>query len=433
MPLTYKTPAYFRDFRCLGERCEDTCCQQWEVRLDRKHFHVLQERMQSRPASHVLFEKYIRRNDKMVSGDHDYARIEMADDGYCAMLDNDGLCSIHREFGEEPLGNVCAFFPRILSRCGNEIELSGALSCPEVVRRCLLDPQPSRYVRFSPSDLPRASDYPIHRELPASPDDHYARHFKAVRQAFLKLATAGCDLETRLYALATLARQLSGVYHRDCGPLDTSQLEKLLADADDAGALQEMASFLAQYQAGEPVALIVIFSILQIKRQQFPGEAVSKLVDTILASYMKDYAADRDVAGPQADIPIPDLQALYEARRARCQANYGPALDDMLGRYLANCLYREWFYTMPDTFTYIQMLILRLAILRFLLFSHPDLQDAPAEAGARQRRLEEVMVKVVYQFARNIDQNLPFLQVVYNAVSEQQMMSYDYSLAFIRS
>jgi len=349
MPLTYKTPAYFLDFQCLGERCEDTCCQQWEVRLDRKHFHRLQEQMQNRPDSQALFEKHIRLNDGMVSGDHDYARIEMAADGYCAMLDDKGLCRIHREFGTEPLGNVCAFFPRILSRCGNEIELSGALSCPEVVRRCLLDPRPIRYVRFSPTVLPRPADYPIHRQLPATPDDHYARHFKTVRQALLKLAAGEDGLETRLYALATFAHQLSDFYHRGCDYFDAAQLAAVLAKGTAADTLREMAGFLHQYQAGEPVALIVIVSILQIKQQQFSAEPISVLADRIMADYLQEHTAGGGTAVAPLEIPIGELQARFEARRAACQATYGQALDDMLGRYLGNCLYREWFYTMPDT------------------------------------------------------------------------------------
>lgn len=430
MSLSYTTAGYFADFQCLGDRCEDTCCQQWEVRLDRRHYHRLQERMQSRPASRVLFEHHIRLNEREISGDHDYAFIDMADNGYCAMLDASGLCSIHKEFGVAPLGNVCAFYPRILSRCENEIELSGALSCPEVARRCLLDPEPPSYVPFSPDSLPRSNDYPLHRDLPRTATDHYARHFRRVRQAFLDLAAAPRSLETRLYALATLGRQLSEFYHQGCEAVPAAQLDGLLQHALSPTGLQEMAAFLQQYEAGEPVALIVIVSILQIKQGQFPQEATSQLAAAVQASYDAEYATRR--GGAAKDIPIQELQVLFAARRARCQAACGSLVDDMLGRYVANCLYREWFYTMPDTFTYLQMLILRVAMLRFLIYSHPRLQELPADRARRRQLLEEVVVEVVYRFARNIDQNLPFLQVIYNAVSEQQMMSYDYSLAFIR-
>ena len=46
--------------------------------------------------------------------------------------------------------------------------------------------------------------------------------------------------------------------------------------------------------------------------------------------------------------------------------------------------------------------------------------------------LNRKIVYVMYNFARNIDQNLEFLKVVYDALSEQSMMNFDFSPAFIR-
>ena len=82
---------------------------------------------------------------------------------------------------------------------------------------------------------------------------------------------------------------------------------------------------------------------------------------------------------------------------------------------------------MPDPFTYVQMLLVRLSILRTLIYLDIGMeQEITADA------LKQKVVYIMYNFARNIEQNLEFLKVVYNALSEQTMMNFDFSAAFIR-
>ena len=442
MSLSYKTPHYFRDFQCLADKCEDTCCQHWEIKLDKKHYLLLKQKMMADAENAKLFERYIQINEQPVSGDHDFAFILMDETGHCPMLGKDGFCNVHRLYGVQPLGNTCAFFPRVISRNGDEIEMSGALSCPEVVRRCLSAEGEMKYVSFSPSILPRQRDYPLQRELPNNPKDYYARYFKQVRGAMLKLCgEESVELDTRLYALATLAHRISQYYHKDCGAPDEQQLANNLAEIAENSSLNKIGEYLLRYERGESVGLVVVHSILKIKQVRFPGEPIGKLVNRIFADYIEtfDWEAGGDA---QADIGITALQKEFDRRRHRCEAAFAPEVERYLTRYLQNCLFREWFYTMPDSFTYVQMLLLRLAMLRFLIVSHPQIQklaerrlaaDNTAKASEEiLADLEKEVVSIIYNFARNIDQNMAFLQVIYNAVSEQQMMNHDYSLAFIK-
>ena len=155
MSITYKSPASFSNFSCLGGDCEDTCCRNWEIKLDREHFNLLKNAMSKESDENSVFEQYIRLNEKSITSDHDYAFIRMGVNGYCAMLDDKGLCSVHAKHGLNVLGEVCTMFPRVISRCGDTVELSGALSCPEVVRNCIDEKSPLKLSRFKPSDLPR--------------------------------------------------------------------------------------------------------------------------------------------------------------------------------------------------------------------------------------------------------------------------------------
>ena len=92
---------------------------------------------------------------------------------------------------------------------------------------------------------------------------------------------------------------------------------------------------------------------------------------------------------------------------------------------------REWFISMPDPFVYFHLLTIRLAILRFLITSHPRIQSF-LQQQADSAQIDKQLVEIVYLFARGIDHNLAFLQVVYQAMAEQQMMSFDYAMPFIK-
>ena len=435
MSLNYKTPDYFRDFQCLGGDCPDTCCQHWEVKLDNSHYHLLQEKMSQDEHEQKLFERYIEVNEQPVTGDHDYAFIRMTDEGICPMLDNKKFCSLHARYGIEPLGDVCAFYPRVISRCGTDMELSGALSCPEVTRLCLLSEQPNKLSRFNVSQLPRSKDYPIQRELPKNPFDYYATHYRQVRQGLLELAAVeDVDLNVRLYALAELAQRISSYYHRDCAANSGEKLEHDLQLSMAEENLENIQRYLQQDNSVNLLALLVVRSILEIKITQFADEKLSQMATTIFAEL--GVGTEKSIT----DIPVEEMQAAYDQQRQLVSPVLNKKIDRYFTRYLCNCLFREWYFTMPDTFTYIQMLLIRMAMLRFLFYSTPRLKSLVEEYAQanddEQRRLQaeldSLAIDLVYSFARAVDQNLSFLQLVYTAVSEQNMFNFDYSLAFVK-
>lgn len=417
MSISYKTPAHFSSFTCLGGDCEDTCCRNWEVKLDKTHYDLLETAMSVDEHEESMFRQYIRLNESMISGDHDYAFIRMSVNGYCAMLDEKGLCSIHDKFGTTPMGNVCTMFPRVISRCMDTIELSGALSCPEVVRSCIDDSTPLKLKKFKPADLPRSKNYPIHREITADKDDFYAENFQLVRGAMMQImANENNALDTRLYATANLVHKISSFYHSGCSKDNENNLVSILSllTADDY--ISKLGIAIDNFESDSPISMIVVNSILSIKLQQSADENISLLYANIISEIKH---ADKD---------IPNILAgkLREINDKTSTINL-QYIEKALTRYVLNCLYREWFISMPDPFTYFQMLLVRVSILRSLIYL-----DLISTGEVDLHKTKERIVYIMYNFARNIDQNLEFLKVVYNALSEQEMMNFDFSPAFIR-
>ncbi|MDH5178348.1 MAG: flagellin lysine-N-methylase [Gammaproteobacteria bacterium] len=441
MSGTYKTFKYMLDFACLGGKCEDTCCKGWDIRIDKFHYQLMQEKVAATGAEAAAeFARHVQLNDGESAGDQNYAHINLRADGFCPFLDQDSWCSLHKNYGEAPLSNICAYYPRVLSQCGNTVELSGAMSCPEMVRKCLFGAGHDELVDFDPAILPRPDDYPLTRELSLPADDDYYDHFVAVRNILMQLATLeGFSFESRLYFMATFANRIGKFYHHDCQLPDPKRLTAELKQALNASGLEKLDDFVIKYSPAEPIAVIVVQSVLQLRMQQFPHEYTSRLATEIFQSYAEHFPdASPDVL-IQALPPEP-LWALYRSRKETIDRCFSLELEEYLSRFLVNCLYREWFITMPDLFTYLQMLVIRLAVLRFLLYSHTGINQLAEQLAAKNSKptdkelgeLRDIVVKVVYNYSRSIDHNLPFLRVVYDAMNEQQMMTFDYAMPFIR-
>ncbi|WP_279495919.1 flagellin lysine-N-methylase [Aeromonas veronii] len=76
---------------------------------------------------------------KVKKDDHNWGQIILNEEGYCPFL-SDGWCQIHKEAGVDALSNTCRSYPRVETRFGDNLKLSLTLSCPEVCRQVLLNP-----------------------------------------------------------------------------------------------------------------------------------------------------------------------------------------------------------------------------------------------------------------------------------------------------
>lgn len=432
MTNQYKSPVYMQGFRCLGGECEDTCCQLWDIRFDRIHYEKLREAVSAVPEQQSLFQRYIVVNAGEEASDRNYAHIRLDDTGFCPFLDSGGLCQLHSHHGVEPLSNVCAFYPRVLSAYRDDIEMTGALSCPEVARQCLFSrPDEQRMTPMQAELLPRCDDLPLSRVVPATDVDFYASQFPRVRETMIWLAShEDYAFETRQYFISNLSHRLASGYHQACEP-NQKLVDDELKRIRDPATLKNLDDYFSQYSSAEPVAIAVIQAVLQLHMQQSPESKLGRISAGIFDAYraeLMDQGA-MDIYGE--NLPPVDLWQRYQQNWDCLNSQYGVRLENSLSRYLVNCLQREWFVSMPDPFIYIHMLTIRLAVLRFLIVSHPSIQQK-LKNRADESELNKLLVEIVYLFARGIDHNLAFLHVLYQALGEQQMMSFDYAMPFIK-
>ena len=436
MAKKIQTPVYMQSFHCLGGDCIDTCCQHWDINLDRYHYNKMEAILREHPEQAGKFQQHIKLHDSETSSDRNYAYISLSDSGYCPFLKLDGLCDIHAQFGIEPLSDVCAFFPRVISSLHDRLEMTGAMSCPEVVRLCLTsDADAQDFTPCSADLLPRQDHLPISRHVTAEDDSFYMQAFERVRDVLLALAAADdFALETRLYFLANFTYRISGNYHQ-MAEQKPKLLDEEIKRIQSQHVRQQLEDYFNRFENIEPIAVVVIQAILQLRIQHASNDKLSRLAAMILDDYRKRLSESDNAEIFADNLPPQQLWLAYQSNWETANARVGVLLEKIFSRYLRNVLQREWFIAMPDPFVYMQMLIIRISLLRFLAASHPriiellagDLGDAPL-----QEAVTDEMVKLIYLFARSIDHNHAFLNVIFQAMLEQQMLSFDYSLPFIK-
>ena len=128
--MLLRYPAYFENFRCIAERCEDSCCKEWEVLVDEE---TAARYLQLQGALGEDLCRYLYQDE---DGDW-YLRIE---NRRCPMWRQDGLCRIQAELDHDALCETCREFPRLTHDYGDFVERGLELSCPEAARIIFANP-----------------------------------------------------------------------------------------------------------------------------------------------------------------------------------------------------------------------------------------------------------------------------------------------------
>ncbi|MGL1890396.1 MAG: flagellin lysine-N-methylase [Spirochaetaceae bacterium] len=137
-------PSYIKGFKCIGGTCEDSCCIGWNIDIDkltfRKYFRTDNVLMKQK------FKKHVYKNEECDFEEIDYGRMKIPDSKWCPFLDEDKLCEIYSNLGEDHLSNVCHSYPRIYNVLDGVYEISLYMSCPEAVRMLLQNKNPMKFI-----------------------------------------------------------------------------------------------------------------------------------------------------------------------------------------------------------------------------------------------------------------------------------------------
>ena len=143
--MKIRVPEYFKEFKCIASKCEDTCCAGWGIVIDDetyKHYQNVQGEFGKRLRSELVHE----------AGEN----IFVLKENNCPFLNEEKTCDIYINIGEESLCYTCKQYPRYTEQFGTLREIGISLSCPEAARIILKD---SKTVKFELSETDEEVDF----------------------------------------------------------------------------------------------------------------------------------------------------------------------------------------------------------------------------------------------------------------------------------
>lgn len=110
-------------FKCIGSKCKYTCCKGWEISIDSEtmdFYHNVSGKFGNKLRNSVIEKDNIYFFDKK--------------DGRCPFLNEESLCDIYINLGEEHMCTTCKVYPRKNWVYGDITFVGKYISCPEIAR-----------------------------------------------------------------------------------------------------------------------------------------------------------------------------------------------------------------------------------------------------------------------------------------------------------
>jgi lysine-N-methylase len=388
-------PRFISHFHCIADRCEDPCCHGWQVAIDEPHYRRLEQ---------LIPPERLKATIRVTDQETPFALIVLGQDGVCPYLE-DRLCLLHRDFGEEVMGNACASYPRGTSQLGDVREASLQLSCPEAARLCLLAPDAMELLEL-PDDAGGRDTVRqrVSRETMAG--SPWLGQFESVRQKILSLLSEPrYPVGSRLFFVAYLAHLLNG----------GRSTEASLAALAQPGALDQLHGSFVAANPVDPLAATVVLVILSAALQSPGPRALRALVERTVAL---DLAAVGETASGDASR---DLKTLGAARLDRLhRARQPEELDRFIANLAKHFFYDDWFLRSPTLLVHLQGFLVRLAMIRWLMLAHP---------GADR---EAAIVEVVYALARTLEHNQALSHEITAAIERAGLTTIAHAVSLLK-
>ena len=121
-------PTYYKNFQCIADACEHSCCIGWEIDIDEttlQKYKKLKSGYGATVCNSIVWDET--------------PHFRLCEGERCPHLDERGLCKIILEVGEDHLSDICREHPRFYNFT-SVAEVGLGMSCPEAARLILSSP-----------------------------------------------------------------------------------------------------------------------------------------------------------------------------------------------------------------------------------------------------------------------------------------------------
>lgn len=263
--MRYVKPYYYDEFQCAADKCPDTCCGGWKIAIDED-----------------ALWNYSR--VKGPFGNRLYASIDWEEgtfcqeQGKCSLLNEEKLCDLYIELGEEAMCSTCKRYPRHVEEFKEQRELSLSLSCPAAAERILTCKEPLWLVEWETQEEEELAEE--FEEF----DGELFRRLQAARTViFAVMQKRSLVVEGRIALVMELARRL-----QEC--LDEDRLRDM-DEVIDSCRTERLHTGQKESRYTRMCREYTVFGRLEQLREEWP----SLLSDAWMALYEQGEAAYMEI------------------------------------------------------------------------------------------------------------------------------------------
>ena len=183
-------PHWYKKFSCIADKCPDSCCKEWDVVVDDLSYERYRK----------LDTPFGKKLNEVMVIDSDGDRIFTLQKGRCPFWNEDCLCDIYINLGEDALCETCKRFPRIVMGYADREEHILSFACPEAAKIML---EEKDIFSLESSDDGRAEEV-------CEYDSDFMEFLRTARDKILAIfSDKFCDLNTKMQKFSDFAEALS--------------------------------------------------------------------------------------------------------------------------------------------------------------------------------------------------------------------------------
>ena len=406
--FTYRTimPKYLDEFNCIGPDCPDTCCKGWKITIDKNTNDKYQN------FSNKKMQKIVAESIKLMpSEDRDfnsYSYIELDNDDKCPFLTEKGLCGIQLEKDHTYLSYTCATYPRTgINLVNNSLELSAAMSCPEIRRLGLFQ---ERGIEFEIKEN-FVFKYNIKQSLNINEVSRQdpKKYLPQMRRIMIwLLQNRDYSITKRLIMLGLICNKLNNTVLEN----EAKKIPSLLNNYQNLFKQGVSEEIFAEFNTVDTteIKITILNKLLNLKFEAGIDKKYYQVFEKALTSFETDKTSIAD-----------NYESYYKSY-------YQPVMSQnqyILENYLVNYIFKELFPISSDKniFEEYMMLMINYALIKMLLIGY---------AGHHQKLNQELIDEVVGAFSRTIEHDPKYLKQVYQFIKDNNYDTLAHMIALIK-
>lgn len=402
-------PQYMEQFSCIGSKCEDSCCIGWRVNVDEdtyKKYQKLRD-LELKP----LFKKKVTR-ERSNPTTSSYAKIKMDKEGRCSFLSEENLCKVQLNLGEDYLCNTCTFYPRSINSINGVIEKSATISCPEVARLALLNPNG---IEFDEIEEPVSNHELIGKNLRT----HDLKGKNTQQKYFWELRIFSIQvIQDRSYTLAERLVILGMFYQKIQNQIDQGDVHGI------PDTISQFTKGMSNQGMKEHIDKIPTQLALQMKLCK---ELVEYRVSQSITSQRYIECLKEMLEGIQYTEEA-SIEEVTEHYKKAYEQFYEPFMKEheyILENYLVNYVFKNLFPLGQKTlFNDYVMLIIHYSMIKLHLIGM---------AGFHKGLTNDLVIKLMQSFAKTVEHNTVYLKKIFTLLKENDLTTMAYMAILVKN